>query len=65
MNNYTTYVKCLESKNAQTSHAGVAFTMGTYSHIINRMQKEAMTLLEEELSPVMPGTSKERQSGEP
>jgi hypothetical protein len=30
-------------------HASVAFTMGTYSHIIEGMQEDAMVLLDEVL----------------
>ncbi|MFC1969801.1 tyrosine-type recombinase/integrase [Chloroflexota bacterium] len=32
-------------------HASVAFTMDTYSHIIEGMQSEAMALLDEVLPP--------------
>ena len=45
-------------------HASVAFTMDTYSHIIEGMQENAMALLDEVLPSWMPRTSNERQSGE-
>jgi integrase len=32
-------------------HASVAFTMDTYSHLLQGMQREAMTLLDEVLPP--------------
>ena len=45
-------------------HASVAFTMDTYSHIIQGMQEDAMALLDEVLPSGVPRTSKERQNGE-
>ena len=37
-------------------HASVAFTMDTYSHIIEGMQEDAMALLDEVLPPGINGT---------
>ena len=45
-------------------HASVAFTMDTYSHIIEGMQEDAMALLDEVLPSGVPQASNERQSGE-
>ena len=42
-------------------HASVAFTMDTYSHIIEGMQEDAMALLDEVLPSGVPRTSNERQ----
>ncbi len=42
-------------------HASVAFTMDTYSHIIEGMQEDAMALLDEVLPSGVPQTSNERQ----
>ncbi len=38
-------------------HSSVAFTMDTYSHIIDGMQQEAMALLDEVLPPGKNGTN--------
>jgi integrase len=40
-------------------HSSVAFTMDTYSHIIGRMQEDAMALLDEVLPPGEKGLFKE------
>jgi len=45
-------------------HAPVAFTMDTYSHIIEGMQEDMMALLDEVLPSGVPRTAKERQNGE-
>jgi integrase len=42
-------------------HASVAFTMDTYSHIIEGMQEDAMALLDEVLPSGVPQTSNECQ----
>jgi integrase len=39
-------------------HASVAFTMDTYSHIIEGMQSEAVALLDEVLPPAINDTRK-------
>lgn len=39
-------------------HASVAFTMDTYSHIIEGMQSDAMALLDEVLPPGKNGAKK-------
>jgi len=43
-------------------HASVAFTMDTYSHIIEGMQEDAMALIDEVLLSGVPRTSNERQT---
>jgi len=43
-------------------HASVAFTMDTYSHIIEGMQEDAMALLDEVLPSGVPTTSNARQT---
>jgi len=45
-------------------HASVAFTMDTYSHIIEGMQEDAMALLDEILPSGVPSTSNRRQNSE-
>ena len=39
-------------------HSSVAFTLDVYSHIIEGMQGEAMSLLDEVLSPAVKGARK-------
>ena len=42
-------------------HASVAFTMDTYSHIIDGMQSEAMALLNEVLPPGKNGVAQKKR----
>ena len=50
-NNYFAATQHLHVISEALGHASVAFTMDTYSHIIEGMQSEAMALLDEVLPP--------------